>query len=194
VLELVDGPSLAQLLATDGPLDLDDASRRLVDLASALEYIHAREVVHRDVKPANVLIDPDGRARLTDFGIARVGDATALTGTAMTIGTAAYLAPEQARGDRVTSAADVYALGLVLLECLTVERAFPGPPVESAIARLTRDPEIPDTLDDQKKALPGGKGVDKAARDAQRKSLDDARKRLDTALAACTTSSLPSKP
>ena len=146
VLELVDGPSLAEHLATDGPLDGERTARLLSDVASALAYVHEHDVVHRDVKPSNVLLDPDGRARLTDFGIARAGDATAMTGTAMTIGTAAYLAPEQAAGAAVTSAADVYALGLVVLECLTGERAFPGPPVEAAVARLSRDPEVPATL------------------------------------------------
>ena len=100
------------------------------------------------MKPANILVTADDRsAKLTDFGIARLIDATAhLTVTGNTIGTAAYLAPEQVRGDHVTGAADVYALGLLLLEALTGERAYPGPAVEAALARLARQPLIPTSL------------------------------------------------
>jgi tRNA A-37 threonylcarbamoyl transferase component Bud32 len=154
VLELVDGPSLAQHLAQQSDaLDGDETARVLADMAGALTYVHERGIVHRDVKPSNVLLDPEGRARLTDFGIAHTTDATAMTGTAMTIGTAAYLAPEQARGDGVTSAADIYSLGLVLLECRTGVRAFPGSAVEAAVARLSRDPEIPASLEPEWQAL-----------------------------------------
>jgi hypothetical protein len=88
----------------------------------------------------------DGRVRLTDFGIARLVDAAKVTATGLTVGTASYLAPEQVLGERVTPMADVYALGLVLLECLTGRREYAGSTVEAAIARLNRQPEVPATL------------------------------------------------
>jgi hypothetical protein len=102
-------------------------------------------VVHRDVKPGNVLFDQDGRVHLTDFGIARLTDVTAITATGLVLGTAAYLAPEQVTGDGATPASDIYALGLVLLEALTGERVYDGSPSEAALARLHRQPEIPTT-------------------------------------------------
>jgi hypothetical protein len=111
-------------------------------VAEALAYVHERGVVHRDVTPANVLCGPDGRPRLADFGIARLVDTTRVTAAATTIGTAAYMAPEQVEGGDVTPAADVYALGLVLREALTGCVAFEGPSHEAAIARLARDPDV----------------------------------------------------
>ena len=86
------------------------------------------------------------RPRLGDFGIAHFVDATTLTGTSSTVGTAAYMAPEQVDGSEVTASADVYALGLALLESLTGKRAFPGPAHEAALTRLARDPDVPDDL------------------------------------------------
>ncbi len=144
VMELVDGPTLATRLAA-GPLPAAEVARLGVALAGGLADAHAAGVVHRDVKPANVLLGRDGRPRLTDFGIARVAGAeqAVRTGPGLTAGTAAYLSPEQVLGGAVTGACDVYALGLVLLEALTGERAFPGPPVASALARLRRGPALP---------------------------------------------------
>jgi hypothetical protein len=109
--------------------------------------VHAAGVVHRDVKPSNILIDARARARLADFGIARlVADNVRATATGMTVGTMAYLAPEQASGGDVGTAADVYSLGLVLLELLTGAPAFTGTATEAALARLTRDPVVPADL------------------------------------------------
>ncbi len=142
VLELVDGPSLADLLRPGRPLDEATTHQITLDLSAALAYVHAQGVVHRDVKPSNILFDANGRARLADFGIARLADASHLTAPATSMGTAAYMAPEQVEGAEVGPAADVYAFGLVLLECLTGTRAFDGPPREAALARLARDPEI----------------------------------------------------
>jgi serine/threonine protein kinase len=144
VLELREEPTLAARLAT-GPLSLDQTARVASDVAEALAYVHARGIVHRDVKPANVFVDDDFHAVLADFGVAKVGGAT-LTATGTTIGTAAYLAPEQVEGRVPTSAVDVYALGLVMIECLTGTRAFGGTPGEAAVARLVREPRIPDDL------------------------------------------------
>jgi eukaryotic-like serine/threonine-protein kinase len=103
--------------------------------------------VHRDVKPSNIMLGKDGRVWLTDFGIARlIGDNAHHTRTGMTIGSPAYLAPEQVRGLEVTPAADVYSLALVLLEMLTGHRAYPQAPTEAALARLTTPPAIPEGL------------------------------------------------
>jgi serine/threonine protein kinase len=110
-----------------------------------LAHAHALGVVHRDVKPGNVLFDRDGNVHLTDFGIARLTDTTAITATGLVIGTAAYLSPEQVMGDGAGPHSDIYALGLVLLEALTGERAFAGSPSEAALARLHRAPDIPPT-------------------------------------------------
>jgi serine/threonine protein kinase len=145
VLDLVDGSSLADVLV-QGPLDSRRAATLIAEVADGLAHAHARGVTHRDVKPGNILIDGNRRARLADFGIARIVDATPTTGAGFVIGTAAYLAPEQVRGERVGPAADIYALGLVLLECLTGRRAFPGTFAEAAIAHLTKAPEIPGTV------------------------------------------------
>ena len=129
-----------------GPMTLDEVTTVGTDLAEALAAVHGAGMVHRDVKPSNVLLADDGRALLGDFGIARLLDATRLTDAAMTIGTLAYFAPEQAAGGDVGPPADVYALGLVLLEALTGRRAFEGSQQELLAARLLRDPEVPATL------------------------------------------------
>jgi hypothetical protein len=144
VTDLVEGPTLAERLEA-GPLDPDEVRRVGARLADALAHVHRGGIVHRDLKPANVLLGPDG-PRLADFGIARAVDGTAVTGTGYVVGTAAYLAPEQVRGEWVGPEADVYALGLVLLEALTGRREYPGALVESATARLHRPPGIPDGI------------------------------------------------
>jgi serine/threonine protein kinase len=142
VLELRTEPTLEALLAR-GPLPAERVMTIARGLADALAYLHARGVVHRDVKPANAFVDDDDAARLTDFGIARVVGAASLTATGFTMGTARYLAPEQLEGRAVTPAVDVYALGLVMIECLSGEPAFAGTHAEVASARLVRDPELP---------------------------------------------------
>jgi len=146
VLEYVPGPNLAARLR-EGPLP-EPAVRTLGEqVAEGLAYVHAQGLVHRDVKPANILLSAaDGRARLSDFGVVRMVGRPQVTSAELTIGTAYYLAPEQARGSAVGPEADVYALGLVLLEALTGRRCFDGPLAEALALRLTADPEIPADL------------------------------------------------
>ncbi|MEI5583737.1 serine/threonine-protein kinase, partial [Agromyces sp. CCNWLW208] len=151
VMELVEGRDLREILRS-GPISREEVARMLGDLAEGLHVIHSRGIVHRDVKPANVLLAPAHlptrrwNAKLADFGIARLLDESRLTATGRIIGTPGYLSPEQVRGEALGSAADIYSLGLVILEALTGVQAFPGPALESASARLVRDPEIPTTL------------------------------------------------
>lgn len=146
VMELVDGPTLAQALAA-GPLDPDRVRAIGEDVAAALAYAHAQGIVHRDVKPGNVLLRPDGTACLADFGIAcLVGRSLVHTTEGLVVGSPAYVAPEQVAMEEVGPAADVYSLGLVLLEALTGRRAFEGTGVEVAYARMRSAPTIPVSL------------------------------------------------
>ncbi|GHG46583.1 hypothetical protein GCM10012320_12700 [Sinomonas cellulolyticus] len=151
VMELVAGADLRDGLR-HGPLDPSDVAGIGRDLCEALSYVHGRGVVHRDIKPANILLldRPDAaarfRAKLTDFGIAWVPDSELTLEDAVS-GTPAFLSPEQVRGDHAGPPSDVYSLGLVLLQCLTGTMAFPGPPLESAVRRLTLPPPIPDDVD-----------------------------------------------
>ena len=146
VLELVEGQTLDQECG-GRPADPARIAEIGRELAAALAYAHGSGVIHRDVKPGNVLLGHDGRIKLADFGIARlIGETVRHTRTGQAIGTAAYLSPEQVRGEEVTVATDVYSLGLLLLEALTGTRAYPGTPTEAALARLSRQPEIPDSL------------------------------------------------
>jgi serine/threonine protein kinase len=147
VMELVEGETLSETLKR-GPVPSQRAATIGRSIAEALGYVHTQGLVHRDVKPGNILIGNDGRVRLTDFGIARLVDAAKVTSTGMMIGTASYLAPEQVAGEPVGPPADVYALGLVLLECLTGEREYAGGTVEVALARLQRSPNVPASLPD----------------------------------------------
>jgi eukaryotic-like serine/threonine-protein kinase len=143
VMELIRGPSLAEC-CQGVALEPTRVAAIGAQLAAALGYAHSRGIVHRDLKPGNVLLAEDDRALLTDFGIARLmSEGARHTATGVTVGTAAYLAPEQVRGEDIGPATDVYSLGLVLLEALTGERAYAGSPTEAALARLTTPPPIP---------------------------------------------------
>ncbi|HVB05534.1 MAG TPA: serine/threonine-protein kinase [Acidimicrobiales bacterium] len=143
VMELIEGETLAAALLR-GPLPSDHVARVGDAVARALAYAHGKGVIHRDVKPSNILIGEDDGVWLADFGVARLLDTTGLTATGHAIGTPAYLAPEQVEGSAVGPPADVYALGLVLYEALTGKRSFEGTPAEMAAARLYRGPQLDD--------------------------------------------------
>jgi serine/threonine-protein kinase len=142
VMEYVDGRTLGQLLA-EGALDPERARNLILQAASALAEAHSRGLVHRDLKPGNLMVTADDVVKITDFGIARAADGSALTETGQLLGTPSYISPEQAEGLTATPASDVYALGVVLFECLTGERPYRGDtPVAIALAHL-REP-VPD--------------------------------------------------
>jgi eukaryotic-like serine/threonine-protein kinase len=158
VMEHVDGPSLRDVLRRSGQLDPIVVAAIGEQVAAALGEAHARGLVHRDVKPANILIDADGTVKVTDFGIAKALDSDAtLTTPGTVVGTAAYVAPEQLEEGRVDARADVYALGVVLYECLTGRPAFAGDtPTATAAMRLSHEllpprqlrADVPRLLDD----------------------------------------------
>ncbi len=156
VMELVEGPTLAERLAV-GPMSLDEALPIARQIAEALEAAHAQGIVHRDLKPANIKIDPSGTVKVLDFGLARAGGAgrasgellnsptitsPAMTQAGMILGTAAYMAPEQARGKVVDHRADIWAFGVVLFEMLTGTRAFDGDEISDVLASVLKsDPK-----------------------------------------------------
>ncbi len=141
VMELVEGKPLVTILHEEGKLPVDWTLHVLGQAADGLSAAHHAGVVHRDIKPGNLIVRPDGVVKLTDFGIARARDATPLTRTGMVVGTAQYLSPEQAQGFEVTAASDVYSLGVVGYECLTGGRPFDGTSqVAVALAHINRQP------------------------------------------------------
>ena len=154
VMELVDGQPLSALLRPDVSMDPAAVRELLAQAGDGLAAAHAAGIVHRDVKPANLLVTPDRQVKVTDFGIARAAEGVGMTQTGEVMGTPQYLSPEQARGETATPASDVYSLGVVAFECLAGRRPFVGDtPVATALAHL-REP-VPD--------LPGSVPADLAA-------------------------------
>ncbi len=141
VFEYIDGESLKQLVDRTGPLQVDQAVGLTLQIARALAFAHQQGLVHRDVKPQNVLLNDDGRAKVTDFGIARSLDVQqGMTQSGTVMGTSDYIAPEQARGERVDEQTDVYSLGVVLYELLTGEVPFPGENFVAVAMRHINEP------------------------------------------------------
>jgi eukaryotic-like serine/threonine-protein kinase len=124
VFEYIDGRTLKRRIQDEGQLPVDEAVAYAIEIGRGLTAAHARKLVHRDVKPQNVLIDPDGRAKVTDFGIARSLESKGLTATGRVLGTTDYVSPEQAMGEDVDERSDVYSLGVVLYEMLTGDVPF----------------------------------------------------------------------
>jgi serine/threonine-protein kinase len=153
VFEFVDGENLKQLLDRSGPLSIDRALELGIQIADALAFAHAHDLVHRDVKPQNVLIDSAGDAKVTDFGIARSLDVErGVTQTGTVLGTSNYLSPEQAAGETVTPATDIYSLGVVLYELLTGEVPFRGDNL--VVVAMKHVTEHPPSLLDQRADVP----------------------------------------
>ena len=199
VFEYVDGQNLKELSAR-GPLDAREAIGLALQVAHALSFAHARGLVHRDVKPQNVLLNDDGQAKVTDFGIARSLDVHGVTQTGTVLGTSDYIAPEQARGQKVDPKTDIYSLGVVLYELLTGEVPFSGdnfvavamrhvsepPPSvlehrpDCPVRRRPRDPacdgEGPGrSLRVDGRALRGARGLPRRAGRSRRRGRDDDR-------------------
>ncbi len=145
VMEYVEGVTLRDIVHTDGPMEQQRAIEVIADACQALNFSHQHGIIHRDVKPANIMISKAGAVKVMDFGIARaLADASSVTQTAAVIGTAQYLSPEQARGEKVDARSDVYSLGCVLYEMLTGEPPFVGDsPVAVAYQHVREDPVPP---------------------------------------------------
>ncbi len=146
VMEFVDGPSLAAVLA-GGPLSPARTLDIVAQTAAGLHAAHLAGVVHRDIKPGNLLLAPGSQVKITDFGISHSIGSAPVTSTGMLLGTAGYLAPEQVAGSRATSKSDLYSLGVVAYECLAGAPPFAGPQLEVALAHRDRPlPPLPDTV------------------------------------------------
>ncbi|MGE3288751.1 MAG: Stk1 family PASTA domain-containing Ser/Thr kinase [Pseudonocardia sp.] len=145
VMEYVDGQTLREIVKTQGPLSQQKVIEVMADVCAALDFSHRHQIIHRDVKPANIMINRAGAVKVMDFGIARaLGEGQNVTQTAAVIGTAQYLSPEQARGEQVDARSDVYAAGCVLYELLTGEPPFTGDtPVAVAYQHVREDPKRP---------------------------------------------------
>ncbi len=145
-MEYLDGRSLKELIVGHGPAPVKVAIEYARQILSALRFAHRHGIVHRDIKPHNVLVDREGRVKVTDFGIARAGTSQ-MTETGSIVGTAQYLSPEQARGGEVDQRSDLYSLGVVLYELLTGRTPFEGDtPVEIAMKHLSTTPQPPSDL------------------------------------------------
>ena len=148
VMEYVDGQTLREIVKTQGPMSQQRVIEVMADVSAALDFSHKHNIIHRDVKPANIMINRAGAVKVMDFGIARaLGESQNVTQTAAVIGTAQYLSPEQARGEAVDARSDVYASGCVLFELLTGEPPFTGDtPVAVAYQHVREDPRSPSEL------------------------------------------------
>ena len=147
VMEWVNGTDLKDYIRRHGPLPVAEATRLMREILAGLGAIHAAGIIHRDVKSQNVLISRSGIAKLTDFGIARGSVDSGLTDTGMALGTAAYMAPEQATGAPLTPAADIYAAGVILFEMLTARLPFPGDnPVQVMYQHVNDPPVLPRSI------------------------------------------------
>jgi serine/threonine-protein kinase len=181
VMELVDGPTLGELLR-DGPLPPEVAAVMASGLAQALEHAHFHGIVHRDLKPANIMFSQSGEVKLMDFGIAKDAELDTLTKEGLAVGTPAYMAPEQVMGQPMDGRTDLYALGVVLYECLAGDRPFRGDGPAQIYARIrdgrhepvgSKAPQTPKALRRVVKRLMRAKPADRYANAAElRRELD----------------------
>src|SRR5690625_4982555 len=140
VMEYVEGMTLKEYIQRNGPIEVQEALDIMKQVTIAIAHAHANDIVHRDIKPQNILIDTYGQVKVTDFGIAIALSATALTQTNAVLGSVHYLSPEQARGGMATKKSDTYSLGIVLYELLTGRLPFSGEtPVSIALKHLQSD-------------------------------------------------------
>jgi eukaryotic-like serine/threonine-protein kinase len=174
VFEYVDGPNLKDL-TRDGPLEVWEAIGLTLQVAHALSFAHNRGLVHRDVKPQNVLLNEDGQAKVTDFGIARSLDVQGFTHTGTVLGTSDYIAPEQARGQRVDPKTDIYSLGTVLYELLVGDVPFSGDNFVAVAMRHVNEP-VPSVLEHRPDCPPR---LDFAVQRAMAKDPDDRFESMD---------------
>src|SRR2546425_1523312 len=152
IMRCIDGPSLGQLLETQKKLDIGDAARITRQVADALAYAHTHEIVHRDIKPDNILLDKSGHVLVTDFGIAKAAQdaheaakpsSKSLTSEGMIVGTPEYMSPEQASGDPLDGRSDIYSLGVVLYHMLAGSPPFQGPSSASILAQQLTQAPVP---------------------------------------------------
>lgn len=154
VMEYVEGETLAELMTRSGPVPPDRAVEMLRQVCAGLEHAHAAGLVHRDIKPQNLLVRTDGVVKIADFGIARTLQGTKLTQAGTVLGTAAYLAPEQAAGERVKPAADIYSLGAVAYELLSGRTPYEfGSLADLASEQRKAPPPIPGTPPELERAV-----------------------------------------
>src|SRR5215216_4818094 len=200
VMEYVAGQSLAELLARQGRLVPRRAAELAIQVCGALAAAHAQGLVHRDVKPANVLVGDDGQVKVTDFGIVKAAAATTLTGTGTVLGTAAYLSPEQAQGHPVDARSDLYSLGCVLYELLCGSPPFGSWADRSAVAIATRHvsepPEPPSLRNPQVDPALDQVVLTALAKEPARRyqSADERHQALQSSLTGDATGTAPTQP
>jgi serine/threonine-protein kinase len=196
VMELVPGEALSTMLEREHTLPVDKVLDIVAQTANALQAAHAVGLVHRDIKPGNLLITPDGRVKITDFGIARIADQVPLTATGQVMGTVQYLSPEQASGHPASPSTDIYSLGIVAYECLAGRRPFTGESqVAIAMAHINEQPPalpttIPDPVRDLVMACIAKKPADRPATAANLARAAQALRRGDVAAATVAVPSL----
>ena len=195
-MEYVDGVTLRDIVHTDGPMPPRRAIEVIADACQALNFSHQHGIIHRDVKPANIMISKTGAVKVMDFGIARAlaDGGNSVTQTAAVIGTAQYLSPEQARGETVDARSDVYSLGCVLYEILTGEPPFVGDsPVAVAYQHVREDPVPPSQQ--ARRHLPGARRRRaQGAGQEPGQPLPDAPPRCAPTWSGCTAARRPRRP
>jgi len=153
VMEYIEGHSLEELIAGGTQYSIEEITAMMAPIADALDYAHRKGIVHRDIKPGNILLDSEGRPHIVDFGIAHLSTST-MTQTSMAMGTPYYMPPEQIAGKKVDHRADIFSLGAVLYELLTLQKPFPGENITTVIYKIVNEPPVPPR--DYRQDLPDG--------------------------------------